>query len=157
MMYYTRTPKAMGALITKLIQPVFKKRGFASLNITTDWPYIIGEKWAELTIPEKLVFKPNQRQNGVLYLRVQGSAAVLVQHIEPDIIERVNAYFGYKAVASLKMLQGFHKVLPHKSAKKAVLTHEKKEHIEALLKETDEGPLKDALMQLGTAIHKASD
>jgi hypothetical protein len=156
MVHYTRTPKAMGTLITKLIRPVFKKRGFAAINITTDWPYIIGEKWAESTIPEKLVFKPNQRQNGVLYLRVQGSAAVLLQHIEPEIIERVNAYFGYKAVASLRMLQGFHQILASKPAKKASLSVEQEEHIVALLKETDEGPLKDALMQLGAAIHKGN-
>ncbi|MBL0941851.1 MAG: DUF721 domain-containing protein [Alphaproteobacteria bacterium] len=154
---YVSSPKNIGLLITKLVQPIFKKRGFAAMNITTDWPYIIGEKWAETTIPEKLVFKPNQRQNGTLYLRVQGSAAVLLQHIEPEIIERVNAYFGYKAVASLKMMQGFHQISANQPKKNTPLMPEKREYIETLLKETDEGPLKEALMQLGMAIHKVSD
>lgn len=142
----------MGRFIDKLVRPAYKKRGFAALNINTDWPSIIGEKWAEVTIPEKLVFKPNQRQNGILYLRVQGSSAVLLQHIEPEIIERVNTYFGYKAVARLKMLQGFSHVPEKTPPKKSSPTPEREKRIQALLKETDEGPVKEALMQLGLAL-----
>ncbi len=39
-------------------------------------------------------------------LVVQPAHAPLIQHVIPEIIERVNRFFGYQAVAKVKMRQG---------------------------------------------------
>jgi hypothetical protein len=40
-----------------------------------------------------------------LVLSVEGPRAIEVQHRSGQILERVNAYFGYRAVAELRILQ----------------------------------------------------
>jgi hypothetical protein len=42
----------------------------------------------------------------VLNILVQGAHAPLMQHLAPVIIERVNRFFGYSAVAKLAFRQG---------------------------------------------------
>ena len=41
-----------------------------------------------------------------LRVRVGGAAALEIQHMEPQIIERVNGYFGYRAIDRLQLVQG---------------------------------------------------
>ncbi|MEM9590960.1 MAG: DciA family protein [Pseudomonadota bacterium] len=40
-----------------------------------------------------------------LVLRIEGPRAVEVQHRAPQILERINAYFGYRAVSEMRFLQ----------------------------------------------------
>ncbi len=42
----------------------------------------------------------------MLTLVVRGAKAPMMQHIAPEIIERVNRFFGYPAVARLQIRQG---------------------------------------------------
>ncbi len=49
-----------------------------------------------------------KRQDGVLTLTVDGAHAPMMQHVAPTIIERVNRFFGYSAVARLTIRQGQH-------------------------------------------------
>ena len=53
---------------------------------------------------EKLAFPKGKRIDGVLHVRVVGGAATELQHLEPQVVERINAYFGYAAVGRLKLL-----------------------------------------------------
>ena len=101
--YRTRT---IGSILPKVTKSVFRKQGFADVNIFTDWPSIIGAKWAQVTIPERLRI-PRNREPGTLHIRVDtGSTAMLIKHVELELIERINSYFGYKAVKQLKLIQG---------------------------------------------------
>lgn len=96
---------SVGKYVPKLTRGIYKKRGFFFCDIVKDWPFIVGQQWAEMTCPEKLVFQYNSQQHGVLHLRVYGAAAVLIQHLQSDIIDRANSYFGYSAIAKIKILQ----------------------------------------------------
>jgi hypothetical protein len=42
----------------------------------------------------------------VLTIVVRGAHAPMMQHIAPEIVERVNRFFGYAAVAKLTIRQG---------------------------------------------------
>ena len=39
-------------------------------------------------------------------MRVEGPAAIELQHESPHVIERLNTYYGYQAVTALKIVQG---------------------------------------------------
>ncbi len=56
--------------------------------------------------PESIRFPPGEKSEGILQLVVLPAHAPLIQHVIPEIIERVNRFFGYKAVARVKMRQG---------------------------------------------------
>lgn len=80
-----------------------KKRGFAEVRVATRWPEIVGENLAGQTLPEKL---SRGRDGGTLTLRVSGAAALELTYLTPQLIERINTYFGFRAVARLHFVQG---------------------------------------------------
>ena len=57
-------------------------------------------------MPEAIRFPPGEKSGGILQLVVLPAHAPLIQHVIPEIIERVNRFFGYKAVAKVKLRQG---------------------------------------------------
>ena len=98
--------QSLGSLLPKVARPVLGRHGLAAGGIVADWPSIVGAQLAECCLPMRLVFPPGERAAGTLYLRVQGSLALELQHLEPVVLERINSYFGYRAVIRLKIQQG---------------------------------------------------
>jgi len=88
------------------IDPLVVKRGFGESALILRWPEIVGERWAAASAPESLRFPPGQKADGVLTIVVRGAHAPMMQHIAPEIVERVNRFFGYAAVAKLTIRQG---------------------------------------------------
>lgn len=90
-------------------RPALRKRGLAVAGVLADWHKIVGAFLAGATAPEKLVpgraLPEGGRDAGVLHLRVDSPAlAPEIAHLAPQIIEKVNGYFGYRAVARLHIL-----------------------------------------------------
>ena len=90
----------------KVARPVLGRHGLAAGGIVADWPSIVGAQLAECSVPMRLAFPPGERSAGTLHLRVQGSLALELQHLEPVVLERINGYFGYRAVVRLRIQQG---------------------------------------------------
>jgi hypothetical protein len=84
----------------------FRRFGFVQSSVVTRWPEIVGETNARICAPEAIRFPPGERADGILQLVVVPAHAPLIQHVIPEIIERVNRFFGYKAVARVKLRQG---------------------------------------------------
>lgn len=74
--------------------------------VVSRWGEIVGERYARVSIPESIRFPQGKRAEGVLSLVVSGAHAPMMQHIGPEIIERVNRFFGYQAVARLSIKHG---------------------------------------------------
>jgi hypothetical protein len=99
-------PRSLASLLPALTRPAIGKQGFSEAGLFTDWSAIAGEEIAAYCQPERLDFPRGQRREGVLKLRVESAWATALQHLEPQLIERVNASLGYRAVARLKLIQG---------------------------------------------------
>ncbi|QKS01253.1 DUF721 domain-containing protein [Sphingomonas sp. CL5.1] len=84
----------------------FRKFGFVQSAVVTRWPEIVGEKLARASTPDSIRFPQGKKQDGVLTLTVRGAHAAMMSHITPEIIERVNRFFGYAAVARVTIRQG---------------------------------------------------
>ena len=97
---------AVGASLPTIAAPALRKRGFAQAKLITEWPAIAGGLLARETVPQKLVFPRGIRGDGILHLRVSSGFALELHHIAPQLIERINAFFGYQAVANLRYQQG---------------------------------------------------
>src|SRR5262245_56173906 len=110
--------KAIGSFLPALTRKAFEKYGFSAAALVTDWGTIVGRELAASTAPERLKWprapapteadgNPSQgRRGATLVLRVDGGLSLEVQHKARQIIERINAYFGYAAVAELRIVQG---------------------------------------------------
>lgn len=97
-------PRLIGMAIPDIAGEALGKRGLAFGSLITDWDAIIGPRLGARTLPEKLVFPRGKRTDAVLHIRVEGPIALEIQHVEPQILERVNGFFGFRAVASLRLI-----------------------------------------------------
>jgi hypothetical protein len=99
--------RALGTSLDKMTRPIFGKRGMADGSIALEWPRIVGESLAKVTLPERISYPKRDRRSGTLYLKVAGgSFATELIHFEPQLIERINRYFGYQAVSQVRIVQG---------------------------------------------------
>jgi hypothetical protein len=110
--------RPIGAYAARALDPSARARGFATTALLSEWPAIVGAELAEFTMPDRLVW-PRRREDAeerapkkgwrnegaILVLRVEGPRAIEVQHGSGQILERLNTYFGYRAVAEMRILQ----------------------------------------------------
>jgi hypothetical protein len=91
-------------LLTRVLEPAARRRGLAEAKLLAEWPTIVGPGLAVRCHPIRLS-RSSDRQGGILLLHVAGAAALELQHCEPQILERINGFFGYDAVGRLRLIQ----------------------------------------------------
>ena len=150
-----RNAKHLGQHVKRLTKRAFGRRGFADGAIIADWPSVIGEHLAGLSEPERITYPQGKRAGGTLQLRIaSGSIAVELQHLEPLLIERINGYFGYKAVEKVRLIQA-----PIKRAsggttrsERPPLDEKKEREVADVLSDVSDPELHEALDRLARAI-----
>jgi hypothetical protein len=98
--------RAVADLLPSVGGAAFKRYGFVQSGIVTRWADIVGPKYAGVSSPESIRFPPGKKAEGLLTVTVKGAHASMMQHIAPEIVERVNRFFGYAAVQRLVLRQG---------------------------------------------------
>ncbi|MBQ7284888.1 MAG: DUF721 domain-containing protein [Alphaproteobacteria bacterium] len=97
---------SVSSMLMPLAKKILGKKGFVEVDILTNWPQIVGDELAEYVLPQSIDFPKGERNNGVLRVSVSGGGFALeLQHREKNVIQKINAYFGYAAVASLRIVQ----------------------------------------------------
>lgn len=107
--------KAVGSFVPKLTQKSFEKYGFSTATLITDWARVVGADLARDTLPERLKW-PRGAAAGATADEGSGAGATLVLRVDPAraldisykerlIIERINTFFGYRAVTGLRIVQ----------------------------------------------------
>ncbi|HJT41225.1 MAG TPA: DciA family protein [Sphingobium sp.] len=99
-------PRQIADLMPQIGAAAFRKFGFVQSSIVTRWAEIVGAHYAGISAPESIRFPVGKKAGGTLQLTVMSGHAPMVQHVLPDIIDRVNRFFGYAAVARVAMKQG---------------------------------------------------
>lgn len=109
--------KAVGAFVPKVTAAVFQKFGFHSAEIISSWETIVGNEVARLTRPESIkwprggkasaddVDDGGRSAGATLILAVDPAFALEVSYRHGEIIDRINRYFGYRAIAQIKVHQ----------------------------------------------------
>lgn len=97
---------AVSELLPDVGRTAFRKFGFVQHAVVSRWSEIVGDRYARVSAPESIRFPQGKRAEGVLNLVVSGAHAPMMQHIAPEIVERVNRFFGYTAVARLQIRHG---------------------------------------------------
>lgn len=98
--------RRVAELVPGVGQAAFRRFGFIQSSIVSRWTEIAGAKYADVSVPESIRFPQGKKSDGTLTLLVERAFGPMMQHVEPVIIERVNRFFGYAAVARITLKQG---------------------------------------------------
>lgn len=91
-------PRPVSALVPSLTRAAFKQRAPAAAQVLTDWQAIVGPALAAVTAPRRI-------QGGTLVIACGGPIATELQHLSAELVARINAALGRKAVERLRFVQ----------------------------------------------------
>lgn len=98
--------KRVADLVPGAGQAAFRRFGFIQSSIVSRWKEIVGERYAAVSAPESIRFPQGKKSDGTLTLAIGRAVGPMMQHVEPEILERVNRFFGYRAVARIVLRAG---------------------------------------------------
>jgi hypothetical protein len=159
--------KPLRDLVGKAVGDTFRKQGFASAELVTRWTEIVGVDIAARSEPIKIQWQrpapslPSPaggggsgwgQEPGTLVLRVEGPAAIEIQHMTNVICERVNQFLGWRAVGRIALRQA---PLRH-AARKPVRSGDPAAvaRLAASLPDIADDDLRQALARLGAAVKR---
>lgn len=138
-----------------LTRAAFARYGFAYADLITQWPAIVGETLAQWSEPERIKWPRSggdqRKQGGTLVIRVIPGRGLDLQHQTPQIIERINSFYGYAAIATVKIMQGTIGRKPTHPPPRE-LGADQIQALEARLEAVADPDLKEALRRLGKGI-----
>ena len=147
--------KPLSVLLSDVFSDAYAKQGFAARELVTRWTEIAGPEIARHTEPLKIQWprpvEGQPQEPATLVLRVEGPAALEIQHASDTLLERVNRFFGWNAVGRIALRQA---PLSRRPAPKIRKTPNAAEvaRIEADLADVEDGNLRTALARLGASI-----
>jgi len=161
-----KSARVLSELVGKAVEPVCRKRGFATADLLASWPDIVGERYGERVLPDKVLWPRNPDTAGTdakpdpatLVVHTDGATALLLSHDMPAIINRINAFFGWAAIGRIRIVQRPVKAKP-KTKRRPLrrLTSEEHGTLETRLKGVEHRGLRDALMKLGAQVIARED
>jgi hypothetical protein len=150
-------PKLLSQLAGKTIADALAKQGFAQTGLVTHWAEIVGADIADHAEPIRMIWPRRVHEDdpdpATLVLRVEGPVALEIQHMSGVIIDKVNRFFGWRAVGRVQIRQA---PLMRRAAKKkprgpdpAVVAR-----LAAGMSDVADAGLRDALARLGAAVKR---
>lgn len=152
-----RKTRPLADLVGDCLNQAFARQGFASVEIVTHWEDIAGPELSHRSEPLKLIWprRDDPDSEGTLIVRVEGAYALDLQYQSPQLIERVNRYFGWRVVGRISIRQG--PVTPRTRRASAPLepSAETIARVEQGLGEFEDERLKSALARLGALVRNS--
>ena len=98
--------RSVAQLTPDALKQAGAKRGFAEARLLTHWPEIAGEALSGICRPIKVSYASRSASLGAtLILAADGARGPEIEAQKPRIIERVNSYYGYRAVSRISIDQ----------------------------------------------------
>ena len=150
-----------GGILGKHIRAASEKRGFSETRLLTHWAEYAGAAVAKIARPVKVGYT-RQGMGATLTLLTTGANAPMLQMQLPQIIERVNACYGYAAISRIHITQtaptGFSEPVAAFKQKKPQrpVSPEKRSDLNQSLTPVRDDSLRQALANLGENILKKS-
>lgn len=96
--------KRTSALLQTSIRRASETRGFAQSRLLTHWAEVVGEDIAAVARPVEVSYA-RQGMGATLTLLTTGAQAPMLEMQKDKLRERVNAVYGYNAIARIRITQ----------------------------------------------------
>ncbi|SON54676.1 Zn-ribbon-containing, putative RNA-binding protein [Hartmannibacter diazotrophicus] len=153
-------PVPIADMIPGALSPACRKRGFNSVELVAHWPDIVGDIYAETTQPDRITWprlpagvEVDAAEPATLTLRASGTTALRLQHDLPRVIERINMFFGWRAVGRIRIVQmPLQPSLRRQRPKLGALPEEKRQKVHEACAGIEDDGLRAAVERLGRAL-----
>jgi len=149
--------RRLGDLVGRCLSKTLARQGFASTELVTRWAEIVGPEIAAHAEPVKILWArhadADAPEPATLVLRVEGPVAIEIQHLSGVIIERVNRFFGWRAISRIALRQA-PLIFRDEARPVAAPSAERTAAIAATLTDVADADLRQALARLGAAIKR---
>lgn len=151
----------LAGLIDQSIAQTLKAKGLADSSVHHHWAEIAGAHLAPWSEPLSLRWPSRPpgadpetaRAGATLTVKVESAFALEMQHMTPQIVERVNRFIGWRCVERLMLKQGpVRKGETAEPRRRRALTVEASRALDAMLEPMESSALKTALQRLGVAV-----
>ena len=136
--------------------------GKLDFTIHSKWGDIVGKFFVNHSEPQKITSVANSvNESGeaiydrYLHVNVSPAAALEFQHFKDKIIEKINSYFGYKAIKGIKIYQHYHRKNNTQKVKKNLNLITQEKNKSEILKSTpnlSNKDLEESIVNLGLSI-----
>ncbi len=155
-------PLKISESLKNINQKIVYKFGKIEYVIHSKWCEIVGKFFANHSEPEKIISLPVNSQisgeieyNKILSVNVTPAAALEFNHFKDKIIEKINSFFGYRAIHDIKITQKTIKqaqILKNKKYHNKQVVNEKMSEIKKTTSKISDKELKQVLSKLGLSI-----
>jgi hypothetical protein len=148
-------------LVDGCLEPSLKAKGFASSAIHLHWAEIVGNAlapWSEPIAMKWPVSPPGAdptatKAGAVLTIKVEGAFALDIQHQAPQIIDKVNGFFGWRCVERIMIKQGaIRKPVKAGPKPRKTMSVKTSQNLDAILEKIEDPVLKATLARLGVGV-----
>ena len=155
-------PKTIGETLVNVNQNLTNKYGKIDFIIYKKWNHIVGSYFAKNSKPIKISSIRNDvdsegipKFSNYLHVNVTPASSVEFQHFKDKIIEKINSYFGFKAIIGLKIQQNLNNTYDHELKNTKNENSEiKNNEIEISTKSFKNKDLEKSIVKLGLSINK---
>ncbi len=157
-----RINRAVGVAeaLGRTLDPVFRRRGFASRDLIANWKTIAPRPYGEVARPDRLAWPRGARgtEGATLYLRCAEGHTLALTHEADRIAAAINRYFGYVLVGGVRLsAEPFGDPTGHKAAVALSASPEERQRVTVLTENVGDANLREALQRLGEALAAKRD
>ena len=159
-----RLPRSIATSVDKVAKQTIGKDWNLYAVLLNHWREIVGEEYAQVTTPVKIVFPQGKatsekwaqghRSDGVLHIRLPQGMAMEFTYLTDQIRQRIGSYFGYEVIARIVLDPFYGAPAPAKEVKPPLPapTPEQTAWLTDGTKDIEDNELRDALKELGHAV-----
>ena len=94
--------RPFGNTLPRGLKGILKKNGYNYSEIISKWNMLVGKDISDCAYPKSIKMSQTN-SNGTLTLAVQRGNEIDIEYSKNKIINKINAYFGYKLIAQIRL------------------------------------------------------
>ena len=143
--------KKIGNSLPKIVDKNIKEKNFVEVSLIKKWREIIGDDIAKFCWPIKIIFSDIKNSNGIIFLKTKRGRSMEIEFKNEEIIEKLNQYFGYKAISKISVVQDFD-IKDNKTEKSKIIKKTIKEPEYKIINKIKKNSLRLALKKLNKTL-----
>ena len=105
---YVQGLRPFGNTLPRGVKGLLKKNGYNYSEIISKWNLLVGKEVSNFSYPLSIKMAKGNA-NGTLILAVERGNEINIEYSKNEIINKINSYFGYKLIGTIKIKTFFMK------------------------------------------------